>query len=73
MATFRTDRRSPPEKVPSADGLMGAFRRLCDDLDAGADPIEAMSGHVCSVRCWHYELGDEAQRERIRRIGKRRG
>jgi len=26
-----------------------------DRVDAGADPIEAMHGHICSVDCWHRQ------------------
>ena len=30
-----------------------AFRQYKKRVDEGADPIEAMHGHVCGPNCWH--------------------
>ena len=27
------------------------------DVRGGADPIEALHGHVCSAECWHGQAG----------------
>jgi hypothetical protein len=37
-----------------------ALADYLDQVDAGADPIEALSGHVCHPTCWHRQmLGSE--------------
>lgn len=35
--------------------LLEAFRTYASQVAAGADPIEALSGHLCGPRCWHWE------------------
>jgi hypothetical protein len=34
--------------------LAGHLSGFVEAVAGGADPIEAMGGHVCSERCWHY-------------------
>jgi hypothetical protein len=31
-------------------------KRYARDVAAGADPIEAIHGHVCSKDCWHEQM-----------------
>jgi hypothetical protein len=58
----RVRRRASPRPVPTlreiVKGLVRAIRsgelaRFARDVEAGADPIEAMHGHVCGPGCWH--------------------
>lgn len=32
------------------------LRRYVRDVEAGADPIEALHGHVCGEHCWHQQF-----------------
>lgn len=32
-------------------------KRYVRDVRGGADPIEALHGHVCSAECWHGQAG----------------
>jgi hypothetical protein len=32
-----------------------ALADYLDQVEAGADPIEALHGHICSVDCWHRQ------------------
>jgi hypothetical protein len=36
---------------------MDDVRRYVRDVRGGADPIEALHGHVCSAECWHGQAG----------------
>lgn len=52
-------------------------RKYVRDVAAGADPIEALHGHVCDERCWHYQAleglnGKAAADEWLRVERKRR-
>jgi hypothetical protein len=37
-------------------GVVREFVRYFRDIEAGADPIEAMHGHICDANCWHNQL-----------------
>ncbi len=43
-------------------GLLKALRSYLSAVDAGADPIEALSGHLCGPGCWHWPALDERRR-----------
>lgn len=45
-------------KMPSAKEFFKALRDWWKLVKAGADPIEAMHGHVCSPSCWHNQFID---------------
>jgi hypothetical protein len=36
---------------------MDDVKRYVSDVRGGADPIEALHGHVCSAECWHGQAG----------------
>ena len=37
-------------------GVIEEVKRYVRDVEAGADPIEALHGHICSPECWHQQL-----------------
>jgi hypothetical protein len=39
--------------VADPQGSIEELKRYVRDVRAGADPIEALHGHVCSASCWH--------------------
>lgn len=36
---------------------LDGVRKYVRDVRSGADPIEALHGHVCSAECWHGQAG----------------
>ena len=36
--------------------LREAMREYNKNVAAGADPIEALHGHICGPNCWHQRL-----------------
>ena len=50
-----------PSKWPA---YFEALKRWLDVCSHGADPVEALSGHLCGPQCWHWEaLSEERKRE----------
>ena len=45
-------------------GVAQEFFRYFRDVAEGADPIEAMHGHICSDDCWHNQLKKVQSRAR---------
>jgi len=39
-------------KLLTPEGI-AEVKRYVRDVEAGADPIEALHGHVCGPDCWH--------------------
>lgn len=47
--------------------LLDDLRSWVDAIDHGADPIEALSGHLCGPRCWHWEVISGERKEKLLR------
>lgn len=47
--------------------IVDRFKEYADNVRDGADPIEAMHGHLCGPKCWHWEFLDEKQKEKLLR------
>lgn len=45
---------------PEGKQLRKDLTRYLDAIDQGADPIEALHGHVCGPDCWHQQMSAEA-------------
>lgn len=43
--------------------LVDKMREYADNVRHGADPIEAMSGHLCGPKCWHWNQIDEERKK----------
>ena len=41
------------------------LKQLLEAGAHGADPIEALSGHLCGPRCWHWEALSEERRQEL--------
>jgi hypothetical protein len=39
-----------------AKGIIRDLKRYVNAVNAGADPIEAMHGHICGPDCWHEQM-----------------
>jgi len=47
--------------------LMDIVKEYVEQLGDGADPVEALSGHLCGPGCWHWDtMSDERKRELLR-------
>jgi hypothetical protein len=53
-AKKKTVRARPRKKSSFWSEFTGHVSGFVEALAGGADPIEAMGGHVCNERCWHY-------------------
>ena len=47
--------------------LVGKAEQYAKNVEAGADPIEALHGHLCGPDCMHWETMSEAQKEKLRK------
>lgn len=47
--------------------LVDQFQQYSENVANGADPIEALSGHLCGPHCWHWDNIDENRRARLRK------
>lgn len=45
-------------------GVIADLRRYARDVEGGADPIEALHGHICGPDCWHQQLGAHLKKEK---------
>ncbi len=50
-----------PKKMSFAD-MVDALNRWTRDVEAGADPIEALHGHICSPKCWHQQINSAREK-----------
>lgn len=50
-----------------ARALFEEFRRWGAEIAHGADPIEALHGHLCGPKCWHWGAMTEEEKERLRK------
>lgn len=50
-------------------GLFEELKRILDAVDHGADPIEALHGHLCGPKCWHWEALSEERKRQLMRAG----
>lgn len=39
-----------------AGGIIRDLKRYVNAVKGGADPIEAMHGHICGPHCWHEQM-----------------
>lgn len=47
---------------------MGFFEDVAkwvENCKHGADPLEAMHGHLCGPGCWHWEMMPEEQKAKL--------
>jgi len=51
----------------SVGEFLDELREYFDNVRAGADPIEAMSGHLCGPKCWHWPAIDTKRQARLRK------
>ncbi len=47
--------------------LLGKFKEYAENVRDGADPIEAMSGHLCGPRCWHWPTMSDEQKAKLKK------
>jgi hypothetical protein len=44
--------------------LFDEIRDYLELVSAGADPIEALHGHICGPDCWHWPFMSDVDRQR---------
>jgi len=47
--------------------LAAKFKQYAENVRDGADPIEAMSGHLCGPHCMHWGTMSEEQRKKLKK------
>lgn len=54
-------------KEQKVGDVVDQLRDYLDNVRDGADPIEAMSGHLCGPDCWHWDHIDEERKAKLRK------
>ncbi len=47
---------------------MSLFKDVAEylvNVKAGADPVEALHGHLCGPKCWHWDAMTEERRAEL--------
>jgi hypothetical protein len=64
--------KKPPRRYTLGE-VFQEIGRYVKDVSEGADPIEALHGHVCGRGCWHWaHLSDDEIAKREAANAKRR-
>jgi hypothetical protein len=51
--------------------VVDGVKKYISDVENGADPIEALHGHVCSPKCWHQQIYSKNWPDRCPKCGLR--
>lgn len=64
-----SSRRAIWEKVRhmTVGEIVDKAKFYADCVKAGADPIEAMNGHLCGPKCMHWEYMSKEQQAKLRK------
>jgi hypothetical protein len=52
--------------------LASELARVFGDIARGEDALETLHGHYCDDKCWHYQMGSEEVKAKIRELMNKR-